>query len=211
MIMSAIKTILFDLGGVIITLDQQQAIRRYKEIGLNDADKWLDAYAQTGIFGDLEIGKIDAGRFREELSKMIGHEVTREQCLYAWKGYVGDLPRRNLDTLLRLRDKGYRLGLLSNTNPYMMSWALSPEFDGEGHSLNYYFDVVYTSYECGVMKPDERIFRHVIEKEGLNSDEMLFLDDGIRNVEAAARLGIRARLTVNGGDWTKEIYKYLAE
>lgn len=209
--MTKIKTILFDFGGVVITLNQQQAICRYKEIGLKDADRWLDAYTQTGIFGDLEIGKIDAEQFRKELSAMAGCEITGEQCLYAWKGYVGELPRRNLEALRRLRGEGYRLVLLSNTNPYMMSWARSSEFDGEGHSLDYYFDTVYTSYECGFMKPDEHFFRHVIAMEGIGTDEMLFLDDGPRNIEAAAHLGIHTLCTENGADWTGEIYKYLAE
>ena len=71
-----IKNILFDLGGVIITLDQQQAIRRFQEIGLKDADQRLDAYTQEGIFGDLERGAISAETFREKLSELIGKEVT---------------------------------------------------------------------------------------------------------------------------------------
>lgn len=204
-----IKTILFDFGGVIITIDQSKAIRRYKEIGLTDAGQRLDSYTQTGIFGDLELGKIDAERFRAELSKITGTEITKEQCLYAWKGYVGELPRRNLEALRRLRAEGYRLVLLSNTNPYMMSWAMSPEFDGEGHSLSDYLDAAYMSYKCGVMKPDERFFRHVLDTEGIEPDETLFLDDGPRNVEAASRLGIHTFCTENGADWTDDIYKYL--
>lgn len=204
-----IKNILFDLGGVIITLDQTQAVRRFREIGLEDAERRLDPYTQSGIFGDVELGKIDAEQFCLELSAIIGHEVSYEQCLYAWKGYVGELPRRNLDCLLRLRAEGYRLVLVSNTNPYMMSWALSPEFDGNGNSLAYYFDATYMSYKCGAMKPDDRFFRHVIDAERLNPAETLFLDDGQRNVEAAERFGIRTFRPDNGADWTKEIYKYL--
>lgn len=130
--MNKIKTILFDFGGVIITINQPQAVRRFKEIGLQDAEKRLALYTQSGIFGDLETGKIDAEQFREELGKIIGHNITSEQCFYAWKGYISDLPRRNLETLRRLRADGYRLVLLSNTNPYIMRWAMSLEFDGEG-------------------------------------------------------------------------------
>ena len=48
-----IRTILFDMGGVVITLDQQQAIKRFKALGLKDAEQRLDAYTQQGIFGDL--------------------------------------------------------------------------------------------------------------------------------------------------------------
>ena len=39
-----IKTILFDMGGVVITLDQRQAIERFKSLGLADAEQRLDAY-----------------------------------------------------------------------------------------------------------------------------------------------------------------------
>lgn len=204
-----IKNILFDLGGVIITLDQPQAVRRFKEIGLEDADRRLDPYTQTGIFGDVEVGKIDAEQFRVALSDIIGREVTSDECLYAWRGYVGDLPRRNLLALRRLRAEGYRLVLVSNTNPYMMSWALSNEFDGEGNSLADYFDATYMSYRIGAMKPDERFFRHVLDAEQLVPAETLFVDDGSRNVEAAARFGIRTFCPDNGADWTEEIYKYL--
>ena len=52
-----IRTIIFDLGGVIVTLDQPQAVRRFMEIGLKDAERRLDPYTQSGMFGDLERGK----------------------------------------------------------------------------------------------------------------------------------------------------------
>ena len=127
-----IKTIAFDLGGVIITIDQSQAVSRFKEIGAVDVEKWLNPYTQTGIFGDLEHGLISAEDFRVELGKLIGHEVSIEQCAYAWQGYAKDVPVRNLEALKRLRQQGYRVVLLSNTNPYMMMWAMSPAFDGQG-------------------------------------------------------------------------------
>ncbi len=204
-----IKNILFDFGGVIITLDQPQAVRRFREIGLEDADRRLDPYTQSGIFGDLEVGKIDAEQFRTELGSIIGHEVTFDLCLYAWKGYVGELPRRNLTVLRKLRAEGYRLVLVSNTNPYMMHWAMSGEFDGEGNSLADYFDATYMSYRIEAMKPDVRFFRHVLDGERINPAETLFLDDGQRNVEAAERFGIRTFRPDNGADWTEDIYKYL--
>lgn len=56
-----IKNIIFDLGGVILTLDHAQAVSRFEELGLKDAASRLDAYTQTGIFGALEMGEISAG------------------------------------------------------------------------------------------------------------------------------------------------------
>ena len=101
-----IKNIIFDFGGVIITLDQPQAVRRFKELGLKDAEKHLDPYTQKGIFGDLELGKITADEFQEELSKLIGRQISFEECRHAWVGYCGELPQRNLEALLRLRKEG---------------------------------------------------------------------------------------------------------
>lgn len=204
-----IKNILFDLGGVIVTLDPAQAVSRFKEIGLADADSRLDSYTQSGIFGDLEQGRINAEQFRAGLSELAGREVTAEQCLYGWKGYVKEVPRRNLDALLRLRSEGFRVVLVSNTNPFMMSWALGPGFDGRGHSLDCYMDAMYMSYRLGVMKPAEEFFRKVLAAESILPAETLFVDDGVRNVETAARLGMRTFCPENGADWTQEIYGYL--
>lgn len=206
---SMIRTIIFDLGGVIITLDQPQAIRRFQELGLADAIQQLDPYTQGGIFGDLERGTISAEQFRQELSRLTGHEVTNEQCRHAWLGYCGALPQRNLDALQQLRQQGYRVALLSNTNPFMMSWAMSDEFDGHGHSLAYYMDACYLSYQMRVMKPDPVFFQRVLDAEKVAPAEVLFVDDGPRNVAAAAALGIQTICPENGADWTKELYRYL--
>ena len=158
-----IKTILFDMGGVVITLAQPQAIERFKALGLKDAEQRLDAYTQQGIFGDLESGKITDEVFRRELSVLVGRELTWQECCEAWKGYCGDVPKRNLRKMKELRERGYRVVLLSNTNPFMMSWVMSNEFDGEGHSLAYYLDAAYESYKCGAMKPDAKFFNAVIK------------------------------------------------
>lgn len=204
-----IKTIAFDLGGVIITIDQPQAISRFKEIGATQVEDYLNPYTQTGIFGDLEHGLISAEEFRVALGELMGKEFTYEQCAYAWQGYAKDVPQRNLDIVMRLRQEGYRVVLLSNTNPYMMDWAMSPAFDGKGHPLSYYFDHCYLSYQLKKMKPSEDIFREVLQQEQTFPGEVLFVDDGPRNVTAASQIGFRTFCPENGSDWTEEIYKFI--
>ena len=198
------------MGGVVITLAQPQAIERFKALGLKDAEQRLDAYTQQGIFGDLESGKITDEDFRRELSILVGRELTWQECCHAWKGYCGDVPKRNLRKMKELRERGYRVVLLSNTNPYMMSWVMSDEFDGEGHSLAYYLDAAYESYKCGAMKPDAKFFNAVMEGERLIPSETLFLDDGPRNIEAAKALGIQTLLVENGEDWTDRLEDLLS-
>lgn len=204
-----IKNIVFDLGGVIMTLDPAEALRRFKALGLSDAERYLDAYTQSGVFGNLEEGKITAEDFRSKLSSLTGHELTFDECKHAWLGYRKDVPQRNLDLLKELRAKGYRLILLSNTNPFMMDWALSSEFDGKGSSLNDYFDALYLSYRLGIMKPAPDFFRQVLDNENILPEETLFVDDGPRNVEAAGKLGFITMCPDNGSDWTGELRSLL--
>lgn len=204
-----IKNIVFDLGGVIMTLDPAETLRRFKALGLSDAERYLDAYTQSGIFGNLEEGKITAEAFRSKLSSLTGHELTFDECKHAWLGYRKDVPQRNLDLLKELRAKGYRLILLSNTNPFMMDWALSCEFDGKGSSLNDYFDALYLSYRLGIMKPAPDFFRQVLDNENILPEETLFVDDGPRNVEAAGKLGFMTMCPDNGSDWTGELRSLL--
>lgn len=204
-----IKNIVFDLGGVIMTLDPAEALRRFKALGLSDAERYLDSYTQSGIFGNLEEGNITAEDFRSKLSSLTGHELTFDECKHAWLGYRKDVPQRNLDLLKELRAKGYRLILLSNTNPFMMDWALSSEFDGKGSSLNDYFDALYLSYRLGIMKPASDFFRQVLDNENILPEETLFVDDGPRNVEAAGKLGFMTMCPDNGSDWTGELRSLL--
>lgn len=199
-------TLYFDFGGVIITLGQQQAIRRFEELGLKDAAERLDAYTQSGIFGDLERGRITAEEFRQGLSELVGKQLTHDECKYGWLGYCLELPQRNLEALKRLRQEGHRIVLVSNTNPFMMSWALSKDFDGQGHSLADYVDALYMSYEIGAMKPDEAFFRHVVESEDTAPHDGLFIDDGPKNIEMAEKFGFKTFCPENGEDWTEKLF-----
>ena len=207
--MRQIKNIVFDLGGVVIALSYEQAVKRFEEIGLKNARQHLDAFHQHGIFGDLEQGTINTEEFRIELGKLIGREMTYDECLYAWHGYVEYVPQKNLLMLLKLRKLGYKVCLLSNTNPYMMQWAMSNEFDGQGHSIEYYFDHLYLSYQCKYMKPSPEIFQMMLDGQQSSAEETLFIDDGLKNVEAAKSLGMKTLFPENNEDWTEPLSRLL--
>ena len=206
-----IRNIIFDLGGVVVTLAPEQAAERFEALGVQNAAERLNSYTQQGIFGELENGLITDEEFRQELIRMVGHDVTHDQCAYAWQGYAKEVPSRNLDALIRLRQMGYRLILLSNTNPYMMEWVGSDAFDGRGHSVSHYFDALYLSYQMKLMKPSEEIFRRMLMSEQMLPSECLFIDDGARNVAAASQIGMHTLCPENGADWTATLFEFLNE
>ena len=206
-----IKNIAFDFGGVIFDLSYEGAVESFKRIGLTDADQRLDRYRQRGIFEELESGRITPDAFRKELSSMCHRTLTHDEVLSAWLGYVGapvDLHR--LDAIDDLRRRGYHTFLLSNTNPYVQQWAESPAFCAYGRPLSSYMDKCYTSYEVGIMKPSEGIFRHMLDDAGIEPGETLFLDDSATNIEAAAALGIQTLLVEKNEDWRAAVEQLLA-
>lgn len=195
------KTLIFDLGGVIMTIDQDQAIQRFKEKGVSNIEDYLNPYTQQGFFGELEGGKITGEEFRQMLSELTGRQQTWDDCSYCWQGYRKEVAPHALKALRQLRAEGYRLLLLSNTNPFMMEWAESEAFDGEGHPLSSYFDRMYLSYQLKMMKPSEEIFAHLLKLENLAPEDCIFIDDGSRNIATAQKMGFQTLCPVNGEDW----------
>ncbi len=204
-----ITNVVFDFGGVVAPADLSIVINKFKALGLKDIEKYLNMVRQQGFFGDFETGLIDREEFRNRVSKEVGREVTMDECRDAYMGFFSTVPERNLELFRKLRAEGYRLSLLSNTNPFIMEWSLSKAFDGHGHSLDEYLDSIYVSYEMKVMKPDERIFKMMLESENVAPSQVLFIDDGPKNVAAARSLGINAIQATNGEDWTEAVLRFL--
>ena len=137
-----IKTVIFDFGGVVAHFIREGAVRRFEQLGLADADSQLDHYCQNGIFLELESGAITAEGFRARLSEMCGREVSHDEARWAWLGFFTETPTAKLDYIAALRPR-YRTYVLSNTNPYIMSWARSAELSEQGRPLDDYFDEAY--------------------------------------------------------------------
>lgn len=199
-----IKNIVFDFGGVIVDIDRDKAVQAFIKLGLADADARLDKYHQTGIFQELEEGKLNADEFRKQLGNLCGHELTMEETKQAWLGFFNPIDLRKLDYISDLR-KSYHVYLLSNTNPFVMSWACSTEFSSLKKPLNDYCDKLYLSYQIGHTKPAPEIFDFMLKDANLIPSETLFVDDGASNIEIGKKYGLETYQPKNGADWREEL------
>jgi len=197
-----IKNIVFDLGGVIITLDHQEALRRFIAAGVENVAEYLNPYHQNGIFLDLESGKKNKVEFREALCAQIGKDISQEAVDAGWLGFLKEVPIYKLKMLENLRERAYKLYLLSNTNPIVMEWAHTSDFSSEGKPLDAYFDKLYLSYEMRCVKPNNEIFEKMIADSGMIPAETLFIDDGVHNIATAKRLGFHTYQPFNGEDFS---------
>lgn len=204
-----IKNIIFDFGGVIAGLTREKSVQALEALGLKDADKILDQYHQTGIFQQLDEGKLGADEFRQELGKLCGKVPTEEQTTYAWLCFLKEIDVRKLRFIEELRKSSYRTYLLSNTNPFLMSWACSEAFSADKKPLNSYFDKLYLSYEMGCAKPSPEIFEKMIADSGINPSESLFVDDSAVNAAAGRKFGFTTLQPANGEDWRDTLAEML--
>jgi len=205
-----IKNVIFDFGGVIGHLDRNGAVARFESLGLADADRLLDSYCQSGIFLDVESGRIGAEEFRRRLSGLCGRDISYEQAQWGWLGFFTEVPQEKLDYVAALRPR-YRTYVLSNTNPFIMDWARSRSFTPAGRPLDDYVDEIFTSYEVGAVKPARAFFEYVLGRTASEPPETVFVDDGRANTDAAARLGLHTLTPANGEDWRGRLSALLDE
>ena len=204
-----IKNVLFDLGGVFIQLTRDESVRRFESLGIHNADELLDPYKQTGLFLQLESGAYTQQEFVDVLNKEYGVLLTTDDVMWALKGFVPIIQEEKFHFVREELSQKYRILLLSNTNPFVHSFAESEDFLSTHEPLHAFFEKVYASYELKVCKPDERIFYHIIQDAGIRPEETLFIDDGPANVMTGRKLGFVTYCPDNGEDWIPVLRKML--
>lgn len=196
-----IKNLIIDFGGVLIDLDRQRCIERFKKLELPDVEVILDLYHQQDFFHKYEKGLISSADFRNVIREKIGKPVSDDQIDDAWNSFLVGIPDYKLDLLLRLR-KDYVVYLLSNTNEIHWQWSCRNAFPYKTFRVEDYFEHIYLSYEMQMAKPDAEIFRKVLGDTGISPSETLFIDDSEANCKTAEALGISTYTPKAGEDWS---------
>ncbi len=193
-----IKNIIFDLGAVLIDIDFQKVSLAFEKIGIKNFDKQFSQLSATGLFEDLETGRISNDEFYQQMITQAGNGVGESDIELAWNAILQDFRVKSLDYLELLKDR-YRLFLLSNTNDIHLRKVNEILFRQTGRQqLDDYFFKAYYSHKVGLRKPGEAIFQHVLKDAGINASDSFFIDDSVPNVETALKLGIRAHHLLAG-------------
>ena len=188
-----INTIIFDLGGVLINLDLSQCIQNFKQLGLENFEQYLSNFRQSGFFMQLEKGQISDETFRNEVRKLTPNTLSDSQIDEAWCSFLLDIPAEKLEMLLKLRKK-FRVVVLSNTNIIHFPNSEKTIFTERGKNMSDYFDKCYLSYEMKMAKPDTEIFECLLASEHVAASHCLLLDDGLKNIEQAQKMGFQTYL-----------------
>lgn len=189
--MSMKKAIIFDMGGVLVDLDLEDCKKAFKEnLGYDGIDDILDACHQKGIWGELEEGMLDADEFRSIVLADSRPGVTVVDVDKAmWRILVGIAPYK-AELLKKMAEK-YDLYLLSNNNSICLPCSAGM-FENAGVPLDKIFRKCFYSFEMKALKPSPEFYKAVMADIGLPGENLLFIDDSMKNVEGAEAVGLPA-------------------
>lgn len=190
MVNPAIKAVLFDFGGVILS-SPFEAFAAYEQANglppglirrLNATDPDANAWAA------LERSDVDvdgfATRFEAEAAAA-GHTVDARAIL----GLLhGDVRPAMVAALRAIRREGLPLALLTNNFVTGDAATMGPREEvAEALAL---FDHVIESSREGVRKPDPAAYELVLDRLGVEAGQVVFLDDLGINLKPARALGM---------------------
>jgi HAD superfamily hydrolase (TIGR01509 family) len=190
--MKGVKNIIFDLGGVILNLDNRLTEAAFSALGVKGFREYFGHGHAASFFKEYELGRIGDRAFIDSIREQTGIVVADEAIISAWNALLLDFPPERIQLLKELRKK-YRIFLFSNTNALHLA-ALQRTYAaafGEEARLDGLFEKAYYSHVLGMRKPDKESFEYILRENGLQGTETLFVDDAVVNVEGAEEAGLR--------------------
>ena len=196
--MKKIKSIIFDLGEVLLNISYQNTINEFEKLGIENSSSFYSKKLQNNMFNLLETGKISEDEFVSKIQNSCKN-ASEKEIIFAWNSMLLNLPENRIYLLKKLKSE-YNIYLLSNTNSIHIT-AFKKRLGKEKY-LEFYnlFDKVYYSHKIGHRKPNAEAFQLIIEENNLNSDEVLFIDDSPQHIEGAKKLGINCYHLKDGED-----------
>ena len=187
--MKKIDNIIFDLGNVILNIDYQSTINAFEKIGIKDAKKFYSKSSQKNIFDKIETGEITRENFVIEIQKIIP-KASEFEVINAWNAIIKNLPQSRINLLKSLKNH-FSIFLLSNTNAIHIDYIFKKLGRDRYEEFYNLFDKVYYSHEVKLRKPDPNIFELVIDENNLNVKKTLFIDDSIKHIKSAKKIGFQ--------------------
>ncbi|MGC0417178.1 HAD family hydrolase [Embleya sp. AB8] len=194
-----------DFGGVL-TSPLDEALARVLAAAEVPAEAFLDAVRRvaldlapstgcTAAFEAMERGRVSQAEWGRRVTAALGPAGTPRIDL----GRFGDYwyEGRRIDTRLLghlevLKQRGLRIGLLTNS---VLEWEPHRQallHEAAPHLFPGLFDTVIASHVCGLSKPDPQIYALAETTAGVRADRCVLIDDVPANCTAARERGWRA-------------------
>jgi glucose-1-phosphatase len=180
-----IKTVIFDLGKVIISFDFMRGYVGLEQVCGLPAAEIRRRIASTDLVHRFESGLVEPEDFVDQLSHMLDLHISYDKFCEIWSSIF--LPDPLIpESMLQGIGERFRLILLSNTN------AIHFRMLEQTYPLLRHFHDTVLSFRVGALKPSPVIYREAIARAGCLPEECFFTDDIADYVAAARREGMDA-------------------
>jgi putative hydrolase of the HAD superfamily len=196
--------ILLDLGGVLIDVSFERALRYWHASATGPArnvpsagppaitanhDLAAEMMTDANIdraYERHERGEIDFPAFAEALDDKLQLNLSEAQWQHGWNAALGE-PLPGALALVRNAAEQWPVFLFSNTNAtHHAHWSAQQQ------ELLAPMRTVFVSNELGLRKPDPSAYQAVAAKIGVDADRIFFFDDRQQNVDGAQQAGLQA-------------------
>jgi len=198
--MTAIRAVLFDFGGVILSspIDGFRAYERRAGLPAGFLQRINTLDPDTNAWACMERGELDLATFHARLeaeARAQGHEIDARAVLSQLSGQI----RPEMVAVVRTLRASYRVACLTNNMPlgHGAAMASNAERAAEIAGAMALFAHVVESCKIGTRKPEPRFYARACEIVGVAPEHCVFLDDLGINLKPARAMGMT---TIKVGD-----------
>jgi 2-haloacid dehalogenase len=180
-----IRAVVFDLGGVLLDWDPRHLYRKLFDDPV-EMERFLAEVCTMRWHAEHDRGL----PFAEAAARLAAEHPDSAELIRAWGRRSEEMIAGPIDgtvaILARLRERGVPCYALTNME------AETYPLRRDRYDFIRWFDGTVVSSAEGLIKPDPRIFRVLLDRYGLDAGRTLFIDDSSVNVQAARGVGMQA-------------------
>lgn len=201
----SIRTIFFDIGGVIVKAPTLEFLKYGSEIFECEPRHLEDATAQ--VLPYLETGEIQTDEFWEKIGSALAASGTGKAAPVwrfkgFWEGILSDSLSVDTEMINLVRRLKAHVRVAALTNVIKEHAMLL-----QRHNVYEHFNPVVLSCKIGLRKPDPRIYEKAAELAKTSPERCLLIDDSLVNLEAAQKFGYRVLQYTNIDDLKRALYQ----
>ena len=175
-----IRAVVFDLDGVVRHFNPSFVLAIERRHGIPEGGIESFAFARPQI-EDVTTGRISRAAWVEMIAQHIGSAAAAAE----WGSQPSQVDPDILQLATELRESGITTAILTNGTDTIPAEAAEL-------GLIRHFDPIFNSAAIGYIKPDVRVFSHVLDHLGLDAQEVFFTDDSERKLQGARSSGMHA-------------------
>jgi putative hydrolase of the HAD superfamily len=185
--MKTIDWILFDLGGVLLDVEQPRIFSRLQALADLPAETIAQRLKAAPFFRDeFMVKEFSPAEIAQHVNETLSASLSTDDVVEALNAELGSVISTTAELLPSLQRK-VKIGCLSNTNSIHWDKLL------QSYPFMQHFDRRFASQLLGCAKPGREIYEKTSGLLGAHPRQILFFDDKLENVESARRLGWHAR------------------